>query len=44
MAIEAQLIVLLAGLAAMLAAERLRGTSVIRAAQERRQASPDSPQ
>jgi len=43
-AIEAQLIVLLAGLAAMLTAERLRGTSAISAAQKRRPAAPNSPQ
>jgi hypothetical protein len=41
-AIEAQLIVLLAGLAAMLAAERLRGSPASRAAQKQRLA-PDSP-
>ena len=43
-AIEAQLIVLLAGLAAMLAAERVRGTSAITAGQKRRPAAPGSPQ
>jgi hypothetical protein len=44
-AIEAQLIVLLAGLAAMLAAERLGGTSAIEAAvQKRRPAAPNPPQ
>jgi hypothetical protein len=43
-AIEAQLIVLLAGLAAMLAAERLRGTSAVSAVQERPPATPNSPQ
>jgi hypothetical protein len=43
-AIEAQLIVLLAGLAAMLAAERLRGTSAVSAVQERPPAAPNSPQ
>ena len=43
-AIEAQLIVLLAGLAAMLAAERLRATPALSAAQKRRPAAPDSPQ
>jgi hypothetical protein len=43
-AIEAQLIVLLAGLAAMLAAERLKGASAISAVQNRRPAAPDSPQ
>jgi low temperature requirement protein LtrA len=43
--IEAQLIVLLAGLAAMLAAERLGGTSAIEAAvQKRRPAAPNPPQ
>jgi low temperature requirement protein LtrA len=41
-AIEAQLIVLLAGLAAMLAAERLRGT--ISAVRKRRPAAPNPPQ
>jgi hypothetical protein len=41
-AIEAQLIVLLAGLAAMLAAERLRGTSAISAMRKRRPAAPNS--
>ena len=35
---------LVMGLGAMLAAERLRGTSVIRAAQKRRPATPNSPQ
>jgi hypothetical protein len=43
-AIETQLIVLLAGLAALLAAERLRGTSVTRAMHKRRPATPNSPQ
>jgi low temperature requirement protein LtrA len=43
-AIEAQLIVLLAGLAAMLAAEHLRDTSALRAAQKRQPAAPDAPQ
>jgi low temperature requirement protein LtrA len=42
-AIEAQLIVLLAGLAAMLAIERLRGASAL-SAEPRRPAAPDSPQ
>jgi low temperature requirement protein LtrA len=39
-AIEAQLIVLLAGLAAMLAGERLQGTSVLSAVRNRRPAAP----
>jgi hypothetical protein len=43
-AIEAQLIVLLAGLAAMLAAERLGGTSAVSAVQDRPPAAPNSPQ
>jgi hypothetical protein len=42
-AIEAQLIVLLAGLAAMLAIERLRGASALGAEHER-PAAPNSPQ
>ena len=42
-AIEAQLIVLLAGLAAMLAIERLRGTSALSAEHTRRPAAPNSP-
>ena len=43
-AIEAQLIVLLAGLAAMLAAERLRAFSATSAVRKRRPATPNSPQ
>ena len=43
MAIEAQLIVLLAGLAAMLAIERPRGASAL-SAEHQRPAAPDSPQ
>ena len=43
-AIEAQLIVLLAGLAAMLAVERLGGSSAISADQKQRPAAPNPPQ
>jgi low temperature requirement protein LtrA len=43
-AIEAQLIVLLAGLAAMLTAERRKGPSALSAAPERRPATPSSSQ
>ena len=43
-AIEAQLIVLLAGLAVMLAAEHRWGPSALSAARKRRPAAPDSPQ